>query len=273
MSTFMSYTNAAEFAGFIRDQLHTKQDNLQFGTGIMIRDNVLSLGVFRLIEQPLTYDAGYVGKQMNIYRGELLLYSTILNDTLAMTLYFGDVGTYSYEIEGVAGIVIKQITKIYTTDGSQPTFNIDYTAPVKADMYPFATATDQQLTDMINSYYLGLYSAAEENDLKTIYLPVGAKRSIHLTHMEPGDGCEESHFGNDGDDYEFIIIGVDHDTLHTPIGEKTKALLTLDQDRILFKNTTAEMHYYSEDGGYGYPGAATGGGRMHNNSNSSPYTT
>lgn len=121
----------------------------------------------------------------------------------------------------------------------------------KAPMYPFATATDAQLAAMLNSYYNGYYDASEITTLKTTYLPVGAKRSIALSAMA-ATGVSESHHA---DNYDVVIIGQEHDDLSTAIGSKTKALLTVQLDRILYKNTTDETYTSSspsvaDEGGY-----------------------
>lgn len=121
----------------------------------------------------------------------------------------------------------------------------------KAPMYPFATATDEQLAAMLNSYYNGYYDASEITTLKTTYLPVGAKRSIALSAMS-ATGVSESHHA---DNYDVVIIGQEHDNLTTAIGSKTKALLTVQLERILYKNTTDETYTSSspavaDEGGY-----------------------
>lgn len=131
---------------------------------------------------------------------------------------------------------------------------VSVTLALTPPMYPFETATDQQLFDMLDAYYNGDYSASDIATLKSTYLPIGAKRTIHLAHMD-AIGVSESHFDASGADYEFVIIGHDHDDLQTPINGKTKALLTLQQDRILYINTTDQTCTSSNrnaDYGFGY---------------------
>lgn len=123
---------------------------------------------------------------------------------------------------------------------------------IGAPMYPFATATDAQLQAMLNSYYNGEYTAAQITELKNTYLPIGAKRTIHLSAMD-AIGVEDSHTAGD---YEFVILDHEHDDLETPINGKTKALLTLNQEKILFNDSTA-ITYTSQ-----YPSIAEGGGVM-----------
>ena len=72
--------------------------------------------------------------------------------------------------------------------------------------------------------------------------------------MTAGDDCTDAHHE---DDYEFTIIGFEHDTLaEASSGGKTKALLTVQQDRILYQNTT-DSTYSSA-----YPAIADEGGQM-----------
>lgn len=121
-----------------------------------------------------------------------------------------------------------------------------------APMYPFETATDQQLIDILDSYYAGDYDASDIATLKNTYFPIGAKRTIHLSQMA-ATGVSESHFDSAGADYQFVIIGHEHDDLETAINGKTKAFLTLQQDRILYSDTTTEESTsYDTAHGMGY---------------------
>ena len=130
-----------------------------------------------------------------------------------------------------------------------------------APMYPFATATNAQLAAMLDSYYYGDYTPEQVAELKTTYLPIGAKRRIHINAME-AIGVEDSHIAAD---YDFIIIGHEHDDLLNPINGKTKALLTLHQERILFNDTSATT--YSTN----YPSIEEGGGYI-NKPNTNKYS-
>ena len=109
----------------------------------------------------------------------------------------------------------------------------------------FADGTDEEIATALQLHYAG------QIDL-TNYWTVGDKRTIHLNAMT-ADGVSEAHHA---DDYEFVIIGMNHDDLVTPIGNITKAIVTLQMDRILYKNTTDAT--YSSD----YPSAEDEGGYM-----------
>ena len=113
----------------------------------------------------------------------------------------------------------------------------------------FADGTDEEIATALQMHYAG------EIDL-TDYWSVGDKRTIHLNVMT-ADGVSEAHHA---DDYEFVIIGMNHDDLVTPIGNITKAIVTLQMDRILYKNTT-DATYSSK-----YPSVADEGGYMNSTS-------
>ena len=114
-------------------------------------------------------------------------------------------------------------------------------------LVPWSTGTDAEIIAMIEGYYNG------DIPLKAIesVWSIGDKRSIHLDAMV-ATGVGESHHA---DDYEFVIIDFDHDLLVEPINGITKALITIQQDRILYKNTTDSSYssYYpsiADEGGY-----------------------
>ena len=138
------------------------------------------------------------------------------------------------------------------------TISISVAVSLKAPLVAFETATDAQITAILNSFYNDEYTAAEITSLKTTYWPIGAKRSVPISAMA-ATGVSEAHHA---DTYEYVIIGHEHDTLATPINGHTKALLTLQQDRIFYKNTT--------DGTYtsNYPSAEDEGGYMNSQGSS-----
>lgn len=204
------------------------------------------------IIQPFTFDSGFNGQTLSITKDGTALPSVTLDSSGELTLYFDTTGTYTYSVTATYGwTYTKTVTYSYVRQ-----YDSIYIIG-KAPMYPFETATDDQLANMLKSYYGGAYDAADIATLKSTYLPVGAKRTIHLSRMAAGDGCTEEHFGTAGADYQFTIIGFEHDDLVTQSsGGKTKALLTLQQDRILYKNTTDSTYSSS------YPSQADGGGQM-----------
>jgi hypothetical protein len=123
-------------------------------------------------------------------------------------------------------------------------------------LVPWDTGTDAEIIAMIEGYYNG------DIPLKAIesVWSIGDKRSIHLDAME-ATGVSESHHA---DDYEFVIIDFNHDLLVEPIKGITKALITIQQDRILYKNTTSSS--FSSN----YPSQSDEGGYM--NSSNTNYT-
>lgn len=112
---------------------------------------------------------------------------------------------------------------------------------------PWATATDAEIADMLTAHYNGLIDLSTEEGWE-----VGSKRSIALSAMS-ATGVSESHHA---DSYDFVIIGHKHDDLTTPINGVTKAAITVQLDRIFYKNTT-DASYSSS-----YPSAADEGGYM-----------
>ena len=169
--------------------------------------------------------------------------------TAASTLTFRPPTTGTWTISGTIG------TKTYTVDATVSSLStaVSVSLKTKALMYSFETCTDQQLADMLESYYNGAYDATDIALLKSTYMPIGAKRSISLSAMG-ATGVSESHHA---DNYDVVIIGHEHDDLKTTSsGGKTKAFLTLQLDRILYKNTT-DVTYLSN-----YPAVADEGGYM-----------
>lgn len=164
-----------------------------------------------------------------------------------VTFRVPDIGEYT--ISGTAN------GKAYSTTATVTSLSTPKNVELRtgAPMYSFETATDAQLAAMLKSYYDGSYNAADIATLKSTYMPIGAKRSISLSAMS-ATGVSESHHA---DNYDVVIIGHEHDDLKTTSsGGKTKALLTLQLDRILYKNTTDAT--YSSD----YPSVADEGGYM-----------
>jgi hypothetical protein len=126
---------------------------------------------------------------------------------------------------------------------SQPT-----TIPTWAD------GTIEEIENALRMHYNGAIDLTD-------YWSVGDKRTIHLNAMT-ATGVNESHHA---DDYEFVIIGMKHDDLVTPIGNITKAAITIQMDRILYKNTTDASYSSSapsaeDEGGYINSGGSNYGG-------------
>jgi hypothetical protein len=102
-------------------------------------------------------------------------------------------------------------------------------------LYDFATATDEELTEMVNAYYNGIITLDE---VKSVW-SVGDKRKINLSAME-ATGVGESHVAQE---QYFTILDFEHDDLVTSASGKTKALITVQQLNVLSNGTTAEDGY------------------------------
>ena len=90
----------------------------------------------------------------------------------------------------------------------------------KIKLVPWSTGTDEEITAMVNGYYSGKFTL---EDIKSVW-HLGDTRSVDLSAME-ATGVGESHRAQT---VEFQILDFDHDTLTTPIGSITKALITID---------------------------------------------
>ena len=106
----------------------------------------------------------------------------------------------------------------------------------------FADGTDAEITKMIEAHYAGKINIGD-------YWAVGDKRVIHHNAMA-ATGVSESHKAND---YVYVIIGIEHDDLVTPINGKTKAAITIQTERMLYLDTTTEYNSaYDESHECGY---------------------
>ena len=201
------------------------------------------------VVQPFKVDPGYYGQTLNITKDGTALTPVTIPSTGELTLFFDALGTYTYTCTATYGFTFTtSITYRYMRQYD----SIEIYG--KAPFYPWETITESQLADVLRSYYGGAYDENDIATLKTTYFPIGAKRTLSLSAMVAGDNCQDAHHA---DDYQFTIIGFEHDTLAEPSsGGKTKALLTLQQDRILYKNTVDST--YSSN----YPSIADEGGQM-----------
>lgn len=121
----------------------------------------------------------------------------------------------------------------YSTDG---VYNYDagnrlLGEPEDLKIVTFADGTDEEITKMIEAHYAGKINIGD-------YWAVGDKRTIHHNAMD-ATGVSESHRAND---YVYVIIGIEHDDLVTPINGKTKAAITIQTERMLYLDTTTEYN-------------------------------
>lgn len=121
----------------------------------------------------------------------------------------------------------------YSTDG---VYNYDagnrlLGEPGDLKIVTFADGTDEEITKMIEAHYAGEINIGD-------YWAVGDKRTIHHNAMA-ATGVSESHKAND---YDYVIIGIEHDDLVTAINGKTKAAITIQTERMLYLDTTTEYN-------------------------------
>lgn len=121
----------------------------------------------------------------------------------------------------------------YSTDG---VYNYDagnrlLGEPEDLKIVTFADGTDDEIEKMIEAHYAGKINIGD-------YWAVGDKRTIHHNAMA-ATGVNESHKAND---YVYVIIGIEHDDLVTPVNGKTKAAITIQTERMLYLDTTTEYN-------------------------------
>ena len=121
----------------------------------------------------------------------------------------------------------------YSTDG---VYNYDagnrlLGEPEDLKIVTFADGTLAEIDKMIKAHYAGKINIGD-------YWAVGDKRTIHHYAMD-ATGVSESHKAND---YVYVIIGIEHDDLVTPINGKTKAAITIQTERMLYSDTTTEYN-------------------------------
>lgn len=105
--------------------------------------------------------------------------------------------------------------------------------PKKPALVSWTTGTNDEITAMVNAYYNGILSLDE---IKSVW-HLGDTRSVDLSAME-ATGVGESHRTQT---VEFEILDFDHDTLTTPVGSITKALITVDMKNCLRDATVSDI--------------------------------
>lgn len=104
--------------------------------------------------------------------------------------------------------------------------------PKKPALVSWTTGTNDEITAMVNAYYNGKITL---EDVKSVW-HLGDTRSVDLAAME-ATGVRESHRAQT---VEMEILDFNHDTLTTPIGSITKALITVDMKNCLRDATVSD---------------------------------
>ena len=144
--------------------------------------------------------------------------------------------TTGYTVTGLTGGKQYYFTLFpYSTDG---VYNYDVGNRLLGEpkglnlkIVTFADGTDDEIAKMIEAHYAGKINIGD-------YWAVGDKRVIHHNAMA-ATGVSESHKAND---YVYVIIGIEHDDLVTPINGKTKAAITIQTERMLYLDATTEYN-------------------------------
>lgn len=119
-----------------------------------------------------------------------------------------------------------------STDGVYTTTYTISAVPTALKIVTFADGTDEEIAAMLDAHYAGTINIAD-------YWSVGDMRTIHLDAMA-ATGVSESHVAQD---QQFVIIGIEHDDLKTPINGHTKAAITIQPLRMLSNGTEYEPGY------------------------------
>ena len=149
---------------------------------------------------------------------------TLKNIKIGNTVY----GTTVTKV--VSGSEYNSLTPEQKNDGT--IYLVDTSKP---ELVPWSTGTDKQITAMVNAYYDGILSL---NEIKSVW-SLGDVRNIDLSAME-ATGVGESHRAQT---VQVEILDFDHDTLTTPVGNITKALITCD-----LKNCLRDANVSDTDG-------------------------
>ena len=104
--------------------------------------------------------------------------------------------------------------------------------PKKPALVSWTTGTNDEITAMVNAYYNGKITL---EDVKSVW-HLGDTRSVDLAAME-ATGVGESHRAQT---VQMEILDFDHDTLTTPVGSITKALITVDLKNCLRDATVTD---------------------------------
>ena len=100
---------------------------------------------------------------------------------------------------------------------------------------PFAEASDDEIREYLDLHYSGKINIAD-------YWHVGDTRVMHLNAMATSKGINDTHVEQD---MAMVIIGMNHDTLVTPINSYGKAAITLQCRELLGNNGVLEYGYLS----------------------------
>ena len=171
-----------------------------------------------------------------------------LSSTITVSNNTGDVSVVSSNTSIATASVLNNIITISSVNNTKGTATITLTVASSqnynaitetisvnckfANFSTFADATDEEIAAMLEAHYNGTINIAD-------YWSVGDMRTIHLDAMA-ATGVSESHVAQD---QQFVIIGIEHDDLETPINNHTKAAITVQPLRMLSNGTTCETGY------------------------------
>lgn len=162
----------------------------------------------------VTLDQNFVGLPIKCaYKNNTSTYNTQTASSTNLTFKVNNTGTWilSTTYNGLTYTKEVNITSLSTP------VNVTF---IPISLYAFETATDSQLSDMIDAYYNGDIGLSHIQSVWNI----GDTRTIHLDSMN-ATGVGESHRAQD---VQIQILDFNHDKLTTPINNIDKALITVD---------------------------------------------
>ena len=176
------------------------------------------------------------------------LSDTVPSSTITVSDNTGDVSVVSSNTSIATASVLNNIITISSVNNTKGTATITLTVASSqnynaitetisvnckfVNFITFADATDEEIAAMLEAHYNGTINIAD-------YWSVGDMRTIHLDAMA-ATGVSESHVAQD---QQFVIIGIEHDDLETPINNHTKAAITIQPLCVLSNGTSAEAGY------------------------------
>lgn len=230
--SFIDIQNVGTYTVSITEEGITSTNTVTINAEHIVNKTILSTTITAYYATVVvsTEETTLFGKTANLYNGDTFIKSYALSSSGSLTFRMIDTGNYIIKATGTEEAIAKfEITS--TNINNKQTVNV-YLSYL--EIVTFADGTDEQIAEMINAHYAGKINLSD-------YWSVGDKRKIHINAMSKTVVNESHH----ADDYDFVIIGFDHDDLVTSENRKTKAALSLQLDRILFKDTTTTSYNFT----------------------------
>lgn len=140
-----------------------------------------------------------------------------------LTSTFSNLGRAIFELNNLGTYTIT--CDFYSTSVLNENHGESLTGVISVPNVSWTSGSITDIQTMVSAYYAGDITLSE---IQTLW-SIGDSRNVNLSAM-PATGVGESHRVQI---VEMVIIGFDHDTLTTPINNKTKALITIETKNCL----------------------------------------